>query len=73
MVHINQSRASWVTEDGEIDPAFREHGAKQERRINTELIKPHSIVVPHLPWLDGDDDMVAKMKQRRVIASEGEG
>lgn len=68
-IKINTNKQSWV-DRGEIDPAYLEWGAKQERRVSTELIKPTSVVVPHLVWVEGDDDVVLKMKQRRIIASD---
>ena len=71
MSHISTGKASWV-HNGEIDPSFLEHGAKQERRISHELIRPPMISVPHLHWLDVDDDVVDKMIRRGILASPSE-
>ena len=66
------SRSSWVKDNGEIDHDFLEWGAKQPRRISTELIKPPSITVPYIPWLADDDDVIAKMRKRGLLASHSE-
>jgi hypothetical protein len=68
-IKINTNKQSWVN-NGEIDPAYLEWGSKQEPRASTELIQPFSTTVPHLVWLPNDDDVVLKMKQRRIIASD---
>lgn len=65
-------KASWVTNDHEIDPAFMEWGARQPRRISTELIQPLSVTVPHLPWVTDDDDIIAKMRKRGILSSDSE-
>lgn len=72
MYKPNSNRSSWVTDDGEIDPAFKEWGVKQPNRISTELIKPTSVHVPHLPWVKGDDDVLSKMRSRGLLPKDSE-
>lgn len=72
MVKPSTNRQSWVLPDGEIDPAFKEWGVKQERRVSTELIKPTTISVPHLSWVNGDDDVLNKMRRRGLLPKDDE-